>query len=69
MRTSETISDSKYRRLLAEKSDRLADLMKRKPGQKHYKQSLKAFLEADAKAQAALINRIELRAEPRSFEV
>jgi hypothetical protein len=59
---------SKYERLLAEKADRLADLFTRKPGQKQYKASLKAFLEADAKAQKALFKWVELRAEPRSFE-
>ena len=58
----------KYERLLVEKADRLADLMKRRPGQKQYKASLKAFLEADAKAQKAVLKRIELNAEPRTFE-
>ena len=58
----------KYERLLAEKTDRLADLLKRKPRQKQYRASLKAFLEADAKAQKALFKRMERRAEPRSFE-
>lgn len=58
----------KYERLLAEKADRLADLLKRKPGQKQYRASLKAFLEADAKAEKALVRQVERQSEPRSFE-
>ena len=57
-----------YERLLAEKADRLADLLKRKPGQKQYRASLKAFLEADARAQKVLLQWGERQAEPRSFE-
>ena len=48
-----------YQQLLAAKASQLEDLLKRKPGQKHYKRSLKAFLEADAKAQKALLLRLE----------
>lgn len=47
-----------YRRLLEDKAEKLTDLMKRSPGQKHYKRSLTAFLEADAKAQKALMKHI-----------
>jgi hypothetical protein len=52
-------ADADHRRLLAEKAERLADLQARKPGQKGYKRSLRAFLEADAAAQQALLDRIE----------
>jgi hypothetical protein len=66
MTTVQTDKAPKYERLVAEKADRLADLMKRKPGQKQYKQSLEAFLEADAKAQKALIKRVERSFAPDS---
>jgi hypothetical protein len=59
--TAETSSDPKYLRLLAEKAEKLEDLRKRHPGGKHYKRSLRAFLEADAKAQKALLKVIERR--------
>jgi hypothetical protein len=62
---SQEFSDVEYRRLVEEKAEMLEDLRKRKPGQKNYKRSLKAFLEADAKTQKALIERIER--EPRHF--
>jgi hypothetical protein len=48
-----------YETLLAEKAEKLQDLMQRKPGQTHYKRSLSAFLDADAKAQKALLARLE----------
>jgi hypothetical protein len=48
-----------YPRLLAEKAERLADLRGRSPGQKGYKHSLQAYLDADAAAQEILIDRIE----------
>lgn len=46
--------------LKADKADKLKQLMKRKPGQKGYKRSLKAFLEADAKFEKHLIKRLKL---------
>jgi hypothetical protein len=49
----------KYEQLLADKAEKLQELLKRKPGQKHYKRSLKAFLDADAKAQKALLRRLQ----------
>jgi predicted component of type VI protein secretion system len=54
-----------YERLLMEKTAKLADLQSQKPGHKHYKRSLKAFLEADAQLQRVLMQRIEQ--EPRHF--
>lgn len=63
---TQEIADPEYRRLMAEKAESLEDLRKRKPGQKHYRRSLKAFLEADAKTQKALLEQIER--EPRHFE-
>ena len=58
--------DPEYRRLVAEKAEMLEELRKRKPGQKNYRRSLKAFLDADAKTQKALLEQIER--EPRHFE-
>jgi hypothetical protein len=58
-------SNEAYERLLVEKAERLTDLQNRKPGQKHYKRSLKAFLDADARLQKALLEKIEQ--EPRTF--
>jgi hypothetical protein len=55
----QTPSNVEYQRLLMEKAEKLADLRNRKPGQKHYKRSLKAFLDADAKAQTALLLQIQ----------
>ena len=54
-----------YEQLLADKAERLEELLKRKPGQKHYKRSLKAFLDADAKAQKALLH--QLKGEPENL--
>jgi hypothetical protein len=50
-----------YQQLLADKAERLADLKARKPGQKGYKRSLKAFLDADAAAQNSLLERLNGR--------
>jgi hypothetical protein len=48
-----------YEQLLADKVEKLKELLKRKPGQKHYKQSLMAFLDADAKAEKALLRQLK----------
>jgi hypothetical protein len=48
-----------YEQLLAEKAEKLQELLKRKPGQKHYRRSLKAFLDVDAKAQKALLQQLQ----------
>ena len=56
--TDDQPASPEYEELLAVKASRLEDLLKRKPGQKHYKRSLKAFLDADAKAQKALLQRV-----------
>jgi hypothetical protein len=58
--------DPGCRRLLEDKAEKLEDLRKRKPGQKNYKRSLRAFLEADAKAQKALLARIGRLAAPQA---
>jgi hypothetical protein len=63
---TQEFSDAEYRRLIAEKAEKLEDLRKCKPGQKHYRRSLKEFLEADAKTQKALLQQIER--EPRHFD-
>jgi hypothetical protein len=42
------------------KADSLKALMKKKPGQKHYKRTLRAFLEADQKLTAAIETKLEL---------
>jgi hypothetical protein len=63
---TQEFSDAEYRRLIAEKAEKLEDLRKRKPGQKHYRRSLREFLEADAKTQKALLQQIER--EPRHFD-
>lgn len=39
------------------KSECLKQLLKRKPGQKHYKRVLRAYLDADAHLQKALLER------------
>jgi hypothetical protein len=52
-------ADAGYQDLLGEKAQRLTDLLNRKPGQKGYKRSLRAFLEADAAAQRALLAQID----------
>jgi hypothetical protein len=45
-----------------DKADKLQELLQRKPGQKHYKRSLMAFLDADAKAQKALLHQLQASA-------
>jgi len=62
-----------YATLLANKAEKLAALNKMKPGQKHFKRTLRTFLEADAAAERVMIARIEAKtrkeaAEERSFE-
>jgi hypothetical protein len=47
------------RELLADKAEKLEELQRRKPGQKGYKRSLRAFLEADAAVQSALLAHID----------
>jgi len=51
--------DEAHRRLLSIKAEKLEALGARKPGQKGYKRRLRAFLEADAAVQAALLARID----------
>jgi hypothetical protein len=53
-------SDPDLERLLADKAEALEDLRHRKPGEKNYKRSLKAFLDADAKAQKVLLEKLDL---------
>jgi len=59
-----------YRRPLAEptttplrslqlaQAERLRELLKRRPGQSHYRRSLRAFLDADAHLQNAILARL-----------
>jgi hypothetical protein len=47
-------------RLQHEKQARLKDLLKLKPGQKHYRRTLKAYLEADSELQRIIIDRLGL---------
>ena len=42
------------------KEESLRDLLKRKPGEKHYRRSLKTYLEADHALQTAIIRRLDL---------
>jgi hypothetical protein len=56
-------SGDEHLRLLADKAGKLEELKRRKPGQKGYKRTLKAFLEADAAAQKALLARWDERLE------
>jgi hypothetical protein len=51
--------DGSYRELLANKAEKLEELRKRKPGQKGYKRRLRAFLDADAAVQDALLAHID----------
>ena len=39
------------------KSERLVELLKAKPGQKHYKRALRAYLDVDGDLQTALLRR------------
>lgn len=54
-----------YEQLLAEKAGKLEELRRRKPGQKHYKRSLRAYLDADAAVQSALLSRIDTLVDGR----
>jgi hypothetical protein len=57
------ISGDEHLRLLADKAGKLEELRRRKPGQKGYMRTLKAFLDADAAAQKALLARWDERLE------
>lgn len=50
----------RFSRLQRDKEERLKDLLKLKPGQKHYHRALKTYLEADALLQRAIIERLGL---------
>ena len=50
-----------FKSLHRAKATRLKELMKRKPGQKGYKQALKAYLDADGALQKAIIKQLQLR--------
>jgi hypothetical protein len=39
-------------------AERLRELMKRRPGQSQYRRSLRAFLDADANLQTAILKRL-----------
>jgi hypothetical protein len=43
------------------KAQRLAELLQARPGQKHYKRLLRAFLDADAELQLAYERQLNLR--------
>jgi hypothetical protein len=43
------------------KAESLKALMKKKPGQKHYKRTLRAFLEADQKLTDAIETQLEVQ--------
>jgi hypothetical protein len=60
------VNDGSYGELLADKAGKLEELRQRKPGQKGYKRSLRAFLEADAAVQSALLAHIERSIGERS---
>jgi hypothetical protein len=60
-------ASDEFKHLLDEKAERLSELQKRKPGQKHYKRALKAFLEMDAEVQRVLLSRVEALDEERPF--
>jgi hypothetical protein len=42
------------------KAERLRELLKRRPGQKHYKRALRAYLDADGGLLRALMERLPL---------
>ena len=42
------------------KEHKLRDLLRRKPGQQHYRRALRAYLEADDALQRAIIQRLGL---------
>lgn len=48
-----------YKSFLADKAEKLAKLMKLKPGQTGYAESLKAYLEANAAAEQAILRRLD----------
>jgi len=62
--SSEPNVEPEYRSFLADKAEKLADLMKLKPGQAGYVESLKAYLEANAAAERALLRRLDRRIDP-----
>jgi hypothetical protein len=49
-----------FAQLRRAKDETLKELLARKPGQKHYRRALKAYLEADDALQRAIIQRLEL---------
>jgi hypothetical protein len=59
-----------FAKLRHAKDESLKDLLGRKPGQKHYRRALKAYLEADYALQRAIMDRLgidtreEAKAEP-----
>jgi hypothetical protein len=50
-----------FKRLEGAKADRLKQLLKRKPGHKGYRSALRAYLEADAELQRAIIEQLTAR--------
>jgi hypothetical protein len=50
-----------FTRLEHAKADRLEALLKRKPGHKGYRKALRAYLEADADLQQAIMAELRLR--------
>ncbi len=46
------------RRLQLAQAERLRELLKRRPGQSQYRRSLRAFLDADANLQNAILARL-----------
>jgi hypothetical protein len=60
------LNNPRYRRLLAEKADRLDDLMHGKPGQPQYRTMLRAFMDADAKAEKALVKMVDRKLSKRA---
>jgi len=56
-----TSKPMKLQRLIERRADALQALLGRKPGQKHYRQALKAFLEADTRLEKARMSSIEAR--------
>jgi hypothetical protein len=50
-----------FKRLERAKADRLEALLKRKPVQKGYRKALRAYLEADAEVQRAIMSQLRLR--------
>ena len=52
------ITAERFAQLQRTKDDRLKELLRRKPGHKHYRQALKEYLEADHALQGAIIARL-----------